>query len=698
MNVTHVKVLGIAVAAVILSTMVYFSMTDTPIIQLQEAYPEYSVSNFGSYQDFNDYLDGTTSYPFYGSSSRNEMVLGSPEPSFDDSSNDMKGTGTESSDYSDTNIQELGVDEPDIVKTDGMYLYVIGHQTLYIIYAYPAEDARIVATVSFNDSHQPRNLFIDGDRLVVITQSYQYYVYGRVDGVLYEDDEKDASSSVVPYWEDTTSTYVMLYDVSDREHPMELRSVRIGGTYSAARMIDSYVYVITTQYEYNRLYGVPEEPYIPKVEVDSVLQDIPLQDIYYSDNPDSSQTMTNVISLSMQDETAEVQAEVFLLGYSSTIYVSQDFIYITSVSSSYDYTTIMDMIYEYVIPILPGNLQSELDKVTSLTLDEYQKTQVTGWIIEEYVSSLTDEQKLTLAQELLPLVEKTVIYKIGINEGAISYETQGTVPGTINNQFSMSEYDGNLRVATTIHGWMIRSYLPSVESYNNVYVLDESLLVIGSIESIAPDETIYSARFIDDICYLVTFEQIDPFFVIDLSDPTNPMILGQLKIPGYSSYLHPYDETHVIGIGKEDSNVKISLFDVTDVENPVELSKYLITDDDESSYSWTSSSALYEHKAFLFDEEKQLLIFPASDEYKESAYVFHVDTANDIELKGVISHIPENVTVKEEEPYGYYWKGYYGYSILRSLYIGDVIYTISDAMVQMNDMDSLEEMNRVSLE
>jgi len=698
MNVTHVKVLGIAVAAVILSTMVYFSMTDTPIIQLQEAYPEYSVSNFGSYQDFNDYLDGTASFSAYGSSSRNEMVLGSPEPSFDDSSNDMKGTGTESSDYSDTNIQELGVDEPDIVKTDGMYLYVIGHQTLYIIYAYPAEDARIVATVSFNDSHQPRNLFIDGDRLVVITQSYQYYVYGRVDGVLYEDDEKDASSSVVPYWEDTTSTYVMLYDVSDREHPMELRSVRIGGTYSAARMINSYVYVITTQYEYNRLYGVPEEPYIPKVEVDSVLQDIPLQDIYYSDNPDSSQTMTNVISLSMQDETAEVQAEVFLLGYSSTIYVSQDFIYITSVSSSYDYTTIMDMIYEYVIPILPGNLQSELDKVTSLTLDEYQKTQVTGWIIEEYVSSLTDEQKLTLAQELLPIVEKTVIYKIGINEGAISYETQGTVPGTINNQFSMSEYDGNLRVATTIHGWMIRSYLPSVESYNNVYVLDESLLVIGSIESIAPDETIYSARFIDDICYLVTFEQIDPFFVIDLSDPTNPMILGQLKIPGYSSYLHPYDETHVIGIGKEDSNVKISLFDVTDVENPVELSKYLITDDDESSYSWTSSSALYEHKAFLFDEEKQLLIFPASDEYKESAYVFHVDTANDIELKGVISHIPENVTVKEEEPYGYYWKGYYGYSILRSLYIGDVIYTISDAMVQMNDMDSLEEMNRVSLE
>jgi len=698
MNVTHVKVLGIAVAAVILSTMVYFSMTDTPIIQLQEAYPEYSVSNFGSYQDFNDYLDGTASFSAYGSSSRNEMVLGSPEPSFDDSSNDMKGTGTESSDYSDTNIQELGVDEPDIVKTDGMYLYVIGHQTLYIIYAYPAEDARIVATVSFNDSHQPRNLFIDGDRLVVITQSYQYYVYGRVDGVLYEDDEKDASSSVVPYWEDTTSTYVMLYDVSDREHPMELRSVRVGGTYSAARMIDSYVYVITTQYEYNRLYGAPEEPYIRKVEVDSVLQDIPLQDIYYSDNPDSSQTMTNVISLSMQDETAEVQAEVFLLGYSSTIYVSQDFIYITSVSSSYDYTTIMDMIYEYVIPILPGNLQSELDKVTSLTLDEYQKTQVTGWIIEEYVSSLTDEQKLTLAQELLPIVEKTVIYKIGINEGAISYETQGTVPGTINNQFSMSEYDGNLRVATTIHGWMIRSYLPSVESYNNVYVLDESLLVIGSIESIAPDETIYSARFIDDICYLVTFEQIDPFFVIDLSDPTNPMILGQLKIPGYSSYLHPYDETHVIGIGKEDSNVKISLFDVTDVENPVELSKYLITDDDESSYSWTSSSALYEHKAFLFDEEKQLLIFPASDEYKESAYVFHVDTANDIELKGVISHIPENVTVKEEEPYGYYWKGYYGYSILRSLYIGDVIYTISDAMVQMNDMDSLEEMNRVSLE
>ena len=140
----------------------------------------------------------------------------------------------------------------------------------------------------------------------------------------------------------------------------------------------------------------------------------------------------------------------------------------------------------------------------------------------------------------------------------------------------MSEYQGNLRVATTINGWIMKPYISSIESYNNVYVLDDTLEIIGSIDNIAEGEEIYSVRFIDATCYLVTFEQIDPFFVIDLENPENPEILGELKIPGYSTYLHPYDENHIIGIGKEDNNVKLSLFNVIDVTNPKELSTYQI--------------------------------------------------------------------------------------------------------------------------
>jgi inhibitor of cysteine peptidase len=196
----------------------------------------------------------------------------------------------------------------------------------------------------------------------------------------------------------------------------------------------------------------------------------------------------------------------------------------------------------------------------------------------------------------------------------------------------------------------------------------------------------------------VTYKQIDPFFVIDLQDPTNPIILGELKIPGYSTYLHPYDENHIIGIGMEGNTVKINLFDVEDVKNPIALDTYEFEAPYE--YYWMYSSSLYEHKAFLFDIEKNLLVLPVSTDYLESAYVFNI-TSSDIELRGMISHldapISEDNTSKIEPYVSSYWKGDYRYSISRSLYIEDVLYTFSDAMIQMNDMNTLDEINSINL-
>ncbi|MCK5031543.1 MAG: beta-propeller domain-containing protein, partial [Thermoplasmatales archaeon] len=215
---------------------------------------------------------------------------------------------------------------------------------------------------------------------------------------------------------------------------------------------------------------------------------------------------------------------------------------------------------------------------------------------------------------------------------------------------------------------------------------------------LASGEQIYATRFIGDKCYLVTFKQIDPFFVIDLSEPTNPEVLGELKIPGYSTYLHPYDETHIIGIGRDDEKVKISLFDVSDLENPIELSKYEIENDDEDWY-WAQSSALYEHKAFLFDKEKNLLVIPVGDYSKESAYVFDISVEGGIELKGTITHDLEVEPEEEYDPWDddYYYMGNYGNSIKRTLYIEDVLYTVSDNMVKMNDLETLEEINSITI-
>ena len=216
--------------------------------------------------------------------------------------------------------------------------------------------------------------------------------------------------------------------------------------------------------------------------------------------------------------------------------------------------------------------------------------------------------------------EGTIIHKFSMNNGKVRYVASGDVPGHLLNQFSMDEFEDHLRVATTVEGWTgSRTYL-----FNNVYVLDDAMRTVGRIEYIAPDERIYSSRFIGDRLYLVTFKRVDPFFVIDLSDPAKPGILGMLKIPGFSDYLHPYDKNHIIGIGRETAEnqwggvstlgLKLALFDVSDVNNPAMIDKV------EIGVAGTDSEALRDHKAFLFDRSKNLLVIPVEEVREVSLY------------------------------------------------------------------------------
>jgi len=241
------------------------------------------------------------------------------------------------------------------------------------------------------------------------------------------------------------------------------------------------------------------------------------------------------------------------------------------------------------------------------------------------------------------------------------------------------------------------------------------LNVTGKIEDIAPGETIYSARFMGGRGYLVTFKKIDPFFVIDLSDPANPEILGKLKITGYSSYLHPYDENRIIGIGKETveaeegdfawyQGVKISFFDVSDVENPIEIDKYEIGD------RGTDSPILWDHKALLFDKEKNLLAMPVlvaeineeqypggvpsnayGDYVWQGLYVFDI-SEDGLRLRGRITHIEE---LDEYIKSGFYFSS--DYMVQRSLYIEDVLYTISNRKIKLNNLEDLSEISEIEL-
>ena len=247
---------------------------------------------------------------------------------------------------------------------------------------------------------------------------------------------------------------------------------------------------------------------------------------------------------------------------------------------------------------------------------------------------------------------------------------------------------------------------------------------MGKLEGLARGENLHSVRFMGDKCYLVTFIKTDPLFVIDLSQPTNPKVLGELKIPGYSDYLHPFDETHLIGVGKEAigaeqgnfawyQGLKLSLFDVTNVNNPLQLASYGIGD------RGTDSPVLTDPKAFLFDNSKNLLVIPVSlaivnnsiiDPYSQSkasaygetvwqgAYVFSL-TTNGFMLKGTITHL--NATLLDSQGRlinnADFWSTQSQW-ITRSLYIGNTLYTISNGEVKLNSLTDLSQIAQVNLQ
>ncbi len=269
-------------------------------------------------------------------------------------------------------------------------------------------------------------------------------------------------------------------------------------------------------------------------------------------------------------------------------------------------------------------------------------------------------------------IQSTELYAFALDDGELTYSARGTVDGTLLNQFSMDEYGGNLRVATTVQDYQRNGYS------SRVTILDGRLQAIGSVGDLAFGEQIYAARFLGDRLYLVTFRETDPLFVIDLAKPKNPTVLGELHIPGFSRYLHPYDATHLIGIGKESTwgGLKIALFDVADVHNP------RLVDEEKLGGYGSDSEALRDHKAFLFDREKDLLVLPvriAEDTPSNrgvsqvwgGAYVFGVNPDSGFTEKGTVVHYRNSGNPND---------------VKRSFYIENVLYTLATDKLVMSDL------------
>ena len=561
-------------------------------------------------------------------------------------------------DFSQTNVQVFGVDEADIIKNDGEYIYLVKGDSVRIVRAYPPENMTELDAVDFGDEwFSPSELYVDGDKMVVIGSGYKN-IYYEEPGV-----SVDKSLAIDNYYYNYSSlTKAYILDISDRSNIEVDRWLSFEGRYDNSRKVDDMLYMVMNKTDYAPRYENDDwydNDVIVPLYVDSRKGEVEKvagcgEILHYP--PGESTSYLTVVGIDISDSDSKISKKV-ILGSAGEVYASRENFYVTE--SSYNWWW-------------RGNSD-----------------------------------------------EETVVHKFGLGD-TVDYLGKGSVPGTILNQFSMDEYKGNFRIATTL-GSLWDEENPST---NNLYILDEDLKRVGDIEGIAPGEKIYSVRFMGKRAYMVTFKKVDPFFVIDVADAENPKILGKLKIPGYSDYLHPYDEDHIIGFGKEAvaadeddvssrnldfawyQGMKIAMFDVTDVSDPIELHKVEIGD------RGTSSPLLYDHKALLFDKSKGLMSFPVTvyelsedekndpktpsntsgDPVFQGAYVYDVSVKDGFELKGKVTHYSEDEIAQKA---GSYWWG--DRDISRVLYIGDYLYTISQSVVQANALDGLEEVAEVEL-
>lgn len=566
-----------------------------------------------------------------------------------------------SNDYSTTNVQVQGVDEADIVKTDGEYIYQVNKQRVVIAKAYPAESMEISSTLSFLDKNfAPQELYLQGDKLVVIGSTYSNVP------MIESSKMKTSSKMMPPLYRQNSTLKTIIFDIKDKKNIKQLREVEIEGNYVSSRKIGSSLYLITNRYmNYYNLEDNTQSltPSYRDTAVKDSFVSVDFPDIrYFPGLVESNYMVIASLDIEKPDEKANIST---YLGVGQNIYASEQNLYISV--NGYKYNIERQNSSKIIAPSYANN---------------------------------------------------TLIYKFSLNEGKTTYLCKGEVPGRILNQFSMDENSKSFRIATIRDNiWDGSNY----NSQNNLYVLNELLNVTGKIENIAPGERIYSTRFIGNRGYMVTFKTVDPLFVFDLKDPAAPRILGKLKIPGYSEYLHPYDENHIIGFGKDAvelpqkdwggketgkttafyMGLKLAMFDVTDVNNPIEMFKENIGD------RGTDSELLRNHKALLFSKSKNLLAFPVTlmelkdkggvttgnngmPEYGQftfqGAYVYNIDLVNGFKAKGRITHLSDQEYKKA---------GYNGYNndknVERIIYINDTLYTLSNGMLKANELADLKE-------
>ena len=506
-----------------------------------------------------------------------------------DMGSSASNTGTALS-YSKTNLQEAGVDEADIIKTDGKYLYVMKATGSVRMIRAKGKSLEVEGTIMLEALNEtPQEMYVDGDILNLI-------VTGSKTTLDSDDTQEDTYTANTENY-----TKIYTYDISDRSVPQLRGTVKQKGTYSTSRKNGDVIYLFTQFYpQINDVSQI--DTYIPAVNGARLESG----DIYLPEYQDtSSYLVVSSVSNRRPDEIIDKKA---IVSAADHFYVSNDNIYIANANWGSDATM-------------------------------------------------------------------TQILKFSCQKGKIRAKGAADLKGFLNDSFSMNEYNGYLRIVLT-------DYSGDTQT-NALYVLDDALEVCGSITDIAEGEEIRSARFLGDTGYFVTFKETDPLFSVDLSNPADPKVLGELKITGFSSYLHFYGENKLLGVGNEVdpetgayTGIKLAMFDVSDPSNVKQLHKFVIKD----TYD---CPLFYDYKAAMIDTEKNVFGFMCDSSYM----IFRYD-----EEKGFENVFTENLGNS------YYGSSYNGTQGIRGCFIDNSFYLIGGGQIRIYDMaDDYKEVGRLEL-
>lgn len=594
-----------------------------------------SLPVIGSRKNLNNYFN-----KIIKEQTNTRTMFGKQENSIESKASDTTSADNSASkDASETNIQVAGVDEGDLVKTDGQHIFQVNQNKVNIIKAFPAGEMKLLSSISYDLSFSPTELFLFQQQLVVIGNSTDFDTGSN------QPKRSAADIMIAPA---SQATKAVVYNVENPEKPEQIREIKLDGAFLSARRIDGYVYLVTNQFpqywilEDNK--GVDLRPSVYDSAVGSSAKSIDYDKIQYFPNSKAA-NYTIIAAFNLNEPTQEANITTYL-GSGGQLYMSKNNLYLA----------------------VPRYDEKAMDQANSV------------------------------------FTPNTSIYKFSVKDTEVKFQSTADIPGTLLNQFSMDEHNGYFRLVTT-KGYAWDERQPST---NQLLILDENLKQVGMINELAHGERIYSARFMGDKIYLVTFKETDPLFVIDASEPSQPKVLGELKIPGFSNYLHPYDENYLIGFGQETKlvedkgsngpprvitdGVKISLFDVSDMSNPKEKFTEIIGG--RGSYSPLN----YDHKALLFNKNKNLFGFPISvyqnstkNEYEQifefqGAFLYQVNPETGFTLQLKLSH---DVVKNQYEN----WNN----AIQRLVTIDNILYALSPEKISAHDMSSQAELGTLSL-